>query len=123
MSGKCEEEQLELSAIGVGSAVAVERAPLEAGRDDLEPGPVEYSGRRDKLRHHVRAIAYRLSVQAGNPLSERQLDQMFGRTSRRWARARIADARQAPPLQDPPGIPVTASSQAPITVRAPRSCG
>jgi Protein of unknown function (DUF2637) len=39
--------------------------------------------------------AYRLSVQAGNPLSERRLAQMFGRTSRRWARARIADARQA----------------------------
>jgi Protein of unknown function (DUF2637) len=36
--------------------------------------------------------AYRLSVQAGNPLSERRLAQMFGRTSRRWARARIADA-------------------------------
>jgi hypothetical protein len=36
--------------------------------------------------------AYRLSVQAGNPLSERRLAQMFGRTSRRWARARITDA-------------------------------
>ena len=40
--------------------------------------------------------AYRLSVEAGNPLSERKLAQMFGRTSRRWARARIADARQVP---------------------------
>jgi hypothetical protein len=48
--------------------------------------------------------AYRLSVQAGNPLSERRLAQMFGRTSRRWARARIADARQASPL---PGSPST----------------
>jgi hypothetical protein len=38
--------------------------------------------------------AYRLSVEAGNPLSERKLARMFGRTSRRWARARIADARQ-----------------------------
>jgi hypothetical protein len=46
--------------------------------------------------------AYRLSVQAGNPLSERRLAQMFGRTSRRWARARIADARQASPLLDSP---------------------
>jgi Protein of unknown function (DUF2637) len=44
--------------------------------------------------------AYRLSVQAGNPLSERRLAQMFGRTSRRWARARIADARQSSPLTD-----------------------
>ena len=40
--------------------------------------------------------AYRLSVKAGNPLSERKLAQMFGHTSRRWARARIADARQSP---------------------------
>jgi len=38
--------------------------------------------------------AYLLSVQAGNPLSERRLAQMFGRTSRRWARARIAEAQQ-----------------------------
>jgi hypothetical protein len=47
--------------------------------------------------------AYRLSAQAGNPLSERRLAQMFGRTSRRWARARIADARQASPAPDSPG--------------------
>jgi hypothetical protein len=40
--------------------------------------------------------AYRLSAQAGNPLSERKLAQMFGRTSRRWARARITEARQSP---------------------------
>jgi hypothetical protein len=52
--------------------------------------------------------AYRLSVQAGNPLSERRLAQMFGRTSRRWARARIADARQESPLPDSPGTPVPA---------------
>jgi hypothetical protein len=40
--------------------------------------------------------AYRLGVKAGNPLSERKLAQMFGRTSRRWARTRIAEARQSP---------------------------
>ena len=39
--------------------------------------------------------AYRLSVRADNPLSERKLAQMFGRTSRRWARARITEARQS----------------------------
>ena len=52
--------------------------------------------------------AYRLSVQAGNPLSERKLAQLFGRTSRRWARARITDARQTSPLPDSTGTPVTA---------------
>ena len=35
------------------------------------------------------------------------LAQMFGRTSRRWARARIAEARQESPPPDSPGIPVT----------------
>ena len=40
--------------------------------------------------------AYRLSAQAGNPLSERKLAQMFGRTSRRWARARITEAQAEP---------------------------
>jgi hypothetical protein len=48
--------------------------------------------------------AYRLSVQAGNPLSERKLAQMFGRTSRRWARARITQARQ-PPQAPTPAVP------------------
>ena len=51
--------------------------------------------------------AYSLSVQAGHPLSERRLAQMFGCTSRRWARARIADARQAS-IQDSPGAPAMA---------------
>jgi len=46
--------------------------------------------------------AYRRSVQAGNPLSERKLARMFGRTSRRWARARIAAARQLPDARRPP---------------------
>jgi hypothetical protein len=49
--------------------------------------------------------AYRLSVQAGNPLSERRLAHMFGRTSRRWARARMVDARQASSIQESPGPP------------------
>jgi hypothetical protein len=45
--------------------------------------------------------AYRLSVKAGNPLSERKLAQMFGRTSRRWARARIVEARQSLAASNP----------------------
>jgi hypothetical protein len=39
--------------------------------------------------------AYRSSVKAGEPLSERKLAALFDRTSRRWARNRIAEARQA----------------------------
>jgi Protein of unknown function (DUF2637) len=46
--------------------------------------------------NYAAVAAYRLSAHAGNPLSERKLAQMFGRTSRRWARARIAEARRSP---------------------------
>jgi len=76
--------------------------------------PISASGQRDdealeaSAGNDAAVAAYRLSVQAGNPLSERRLAQMFGRTSRRWARARIADARQASPLPDSPSTPVTA---------------
>jgi hypothetical protein len=38
--------------------------------------------------------AYRTSIEMGRPLSERKLAQMFGKTSRRWARTRMAEARQ-----------------------------
>jgi len=106
-------------------ASAVDRDRLSgSGRDMSDPSPrsagqagqsaILASGQRDGEVPKASAIndaavaAYTLSVQTGNPLSERRLAQMFGRTSRRWARARIADARQAPPLHDPPGIPVTA---------------
>ena len=74
------------------------------------PG-ISASGQRDQAVPEAGAVndaavaAYRLSAQAGNPLSERKLAQMFGRTSRRWARARIAEARRVPSsglMVDPP---------------------
>jgi Protein of unknown function (DUF2637) len=86
---------------------------LPAGQAAGQSG-ILASGRRDDEVPKASSIndaavaAYQLSVQAGNPLSERRLAQMFGRTSRRWARARIADARQAPPLRNSPGTPVMA---------------
>ena len=40
--------------------------------------------------------AYRASVQDGQPISERKLAEMFGKTSRRWARSRMVEARQSP---------------------------
>jgi hypothetical protein len=40
--------------------------------------------------------AYRASLEAGEPLSERKLAAMFGKTSRRWARNRMAEARGIP---------------------------
>jgi hypothetical protein len=72
------------------------------------PAPAGGQAREASAVNDAAVAAYRLSVQAGNPLSERRLAQMFGRTSRRWARARIADARQASPLPDSPGTLVPA---------------
>ena len=75
---------------------------------------IAVGGQRDDERPDASTVndaavaAYRLSVQAGNPLSERRLAQMFGRTSRRWARARIADARHASSTQESPGAPAVA---------------
>ncbi len=63
-------------------------APASGQQDD---------GVREAAADNAAAVAaYRLSVKAGNPLSERKLAQMSGRTSRRWARARITEARQSP---------------------------
>jgi hypothetical protein len=39
--------------------------------------------------------AYLASLEAERPLSERKLARMFGKTSRRWARSRMAEARQS----------------------------
>jgi hypothetical protein len=89
------------SAWRTASPAAGQPPILDGGQSDdevLEAGAV----------NDAAVAAYRLSVQAGNPLSERRLAQMFGRTSRRWARAIIADARQASPLPDSPSTPVTA---------------
>jgi len=83
-----------------GQAAGQSAVPSRGQRDDEVPGA--------SAVNDAAVAAYRLSVQAGNPLSERRLAQMFGRTSRRWARARMADARQAPPLQGLPDTAVTA---------------
>ena len=83
------------------------------------PPAIPASGQRDQAVPDGGAVddaavaAYRLSAQAGNPLSERKLAQKFGRTSRRWARARIAEARRVPSagLMVDPAITVRAQSR------------
>jgi len=93
-----------------------ERQP---GAQVAGPSAIPASEQRDEAVPEAGAIndaavaAYRLSAQAGNPLSERKLAQMFGRTSRRWAHARIAEARRAASsgLTEDPAITVGAQSQ------------
>ena len=88
-----------------GQAARLPGIPTNEQRDDEVP--------QASAVNDAAVTAYRLSVRAGNPLSERRLAQMFGRTSRRWARARIAEARRAPssgPMVDP-AITIGAQSQ------------
>ena len=67
------------------------------------PRTIPGNGQRDQAVPEADSVndaavaAYQLSAEAGNALSERKLAQMFGRTSRRRARARIAEARRDPP--------------------------
>jgi hypothetical protein len=64
-------------------------------------GPVTAVGQSGDI-NAAAVAAYRASVQAGQPLSERKLAGQFGKTSRRWARNRMAEARQTPvPAQRP----------------------
>ena len=99
-SGGSERHASDLLRRPAGQAARLPAIPTNQQRDDEVP---EASAVNDAA-----VAAYRLSVQAGNPLSERRLAQMFGRTSRRWARARIADARQASSIQQSPGAPAMA---------------
>jgi hypothetical protein len=99
-----------------GSGRGASGPPWRPAGQGAWPPSIPASGQRDDEALEASAVndaavaAYRLSVQAGNPLSERRLAQMFGRTSRRWARARIADARQESPLPDSPSTLVPAGA-------------
>jgi Protein of unknown function (DUF2637) len=92
--------------------------PREAAAQVAGPSAIPASGQRDQPVSEAGAVndaavaAYRLSARAGNPLSERKLAQMFGRTSRRWARARIAEASESR-LQGSPRIQLTIGAQSP----------
>jgi len=72
-------------------------APDRADRMDRggSVGPVNAVGPVSDI-DAAAVAAYRASVREGRPLSERKLAEAFGRTSRRWARNRMAEARQSP---------------------------
>ena len=80
-----------------------ERGPGRSGPDHVDQedrsadSPRLAGTRRAGINVDAAAVAaYRASVQDGRPLSERKLAGMFGQTSRRWARSRMAEARQSP---------------------------
>jgi hypothetical protein len=80
---------------GPGQAAALDRADEDV--DQIRAGSGQAGTARDEGETIAAAVAaYRASLQAGRPLSERKLAGMFGKTSRRWARSRMAEARQSP---------------------------
>jgi Protein of unknown function (DUF2637) len=64
--------------------------------DQFRAGSGQAGTARDESENIAAAVAaYRASLQTGRPLSERKLAGMFGKTSRRWARSRMTEARQS----------------------------
>jgi hypothetical protein len=95
--------------LGAGWAARPDRASADRTHRVSDNGPVGWSavtgvcttGEDGEQDINVAAVAaYRTSIDTGRPLSERKLAAMFGKTSRRWARSRMADARQARPATD-----------------------
>ena len=79
---------------GLGEAAAPDHADQDA--DQIRAGFGQAGTARDESETIAAGVAaYRASLQTGRPLSERKLAGMFGKTSRRWARSRIAEARQS----------------------------
>ena len=89
---------------GPGQGTAPDHADQDMDQIRADSGRADTA--RDESETNAAAVAaYRASLQAGRPLSERKLAGMFGKTSRRWARNRIAEARHAsiPALEGPRG--------------------
>jgi hypothetical protein len=105
------EDRLRLVGL-VTASTASPRSPVHvAGPDQVRGsgnGPKDHADQsragsgdagdvRDANETNAAAVAaYQASLKAGMPLSERKLAGMFGKTSRRWARCRMAEVRQSP---------------------------
>ena len=81
-----------------GAGLGVPDHPDRADHADQVHGslPAPVPAAREIDTEAAAVAAYRASVQDGQPLSERKLAARFGKTSRRWARNRMAEARQSP---------------------------
>lgn len=74
-----------------GTAPAYQPAPAAAD-SHLAADRSGAGGNEAEDADRAAVAAYRASIAEGKPLSERKLATMFGRTSRRWARNRMAEA-------------------------------
>jgi hypothetical protein len=79
---------------GPGKAAVPNHVDQDA--DQTRAGSGQAGTVREESETNAAAVAaYRASLQTAKPLSERKLAGMFGKTSRRWARSRMAEARQS----------------------------
>jgi hypothetical protein len=77
-----------------GQVAGPDRTASQADQDRAIPVPGSVTNPVGDI--NVAAVtAYCDSLRSGSPLSERKLAEMFGLTSRRWARNRMAEARQS----------------------------
>ena len=74
------------------AAETCQPAPAESDPRLAADAAVADSGSELRDIDRAAVAAYRVSVEKGKPLSERKLAAMFGKTSRRWARNRMAEA-------------------------------
>jgi hypothetical protein len=99
LDGRCTAAGVDLDRISVrgwsGSGGAYQLADQQAADRSATDAPVRAGDGGDEV-NLAAVAAYRASLESGTPLSERRLAAMFGKTSRRWARNRIAEARQVP---------------------------
>jgi Protein of unknown function (DUF2637) len=75
-----------------GGSEAYQPADQEAAKGSLVNGDDAVGDDREMYVDAAAVAAYRASLDAGTPLSERKLAAKFGKTSRRWARHRMAEA-------------------------------
>ena len=97
--GRCAAVGADLERIGVPRRPVPEGAHQSADQQEADwsaPEPPVRTGEGDGEVDTAAMAAYRASLESGMPLSERKLAAMFGKTSRRWARNRIAEARRIP---------------------------
>jgi hypothetical protein len=83
--------ELRLATTGEAYQTA-DHSTADGGRAIGQPADL---GDSAKKVNAAAVAAYRASLDHGKPISERRLAAMFGKTSRRWARHRMAEARQA----------------------------
>ena len=77
-----------------GVPEACRSADQDVAEQSLVHGDDAVAGDSEMDVNAAAVAAYRASLDTGAPLSERKLAAMFGKTSRRWARNRIAEAAE-----------------------------